>query len=141
MLGQKFFISRYNNKCRNKICERMEIDGTETSNLMEMSMHLREVYEKIFNNKNNYKIGNIEKFLQERLVLTDLPKFSKTVADSMDEQILGEEVDCAVEKLKGGTAPGYDLATPELIIFIHGIVPSLIKDFVIEFLEGNKEDR
>merc|ERR1712002_1386056 len=110
-------------------------------NPMEMSMYLREVYEKIFNNKNNYKIGNIEKFLQERLVLTDLPKFSKTVADFMDEQILGEEVDCAVEKLKGGTAPGNDLATPELIIFIHGIVPSLIKDFVIEFLKGNKEDR
>ena len=33
------------------------------------------------------------------------------------------------------------MATPELITLIHSFVPSLIRDFVSEFLEGNEEDR
>ena len=46
MMGQKFFISRYNNKCKNKTCAVMEINGKETSNPLEISIHLKEVYEK-----------------------------------------------------------------------------------------------
>ena len=59
----------------------------------------------------------------------------------MEKQILGEEVDIAIGKLKKGTSPGWDGSTPELLFFIYELVPSLIKDFVQEFLEEKVENR
>ena len=119
----------------------MEINEKITSNPLEISSHLKEVYDKIFNNESNYTSGSIEKFLHDRSVLKNLPKFSKVTADFMEKQILGEEVDLAIGKLKKGTTPGWDGATPELIIFIYNLVPSLVRDFVQEFLEEKAENR
>ena len=74
-------------------------------------------------------------------MLKNLPKFSKITSEFMDKQILGEEVDSAIGKLKEGTSPGWDGATPELITFIHNLVPSLVREFVQEFLEEKAENR
>ena len=93
----------------------MEINGKMSSNALEISANLREVYEKIFNNECNYVSGSIRDFLQSRFVLQNLPRFSWKTAERLDCQILGEEVDIAMSKLKKATSPGCDRATPELI--------------------------
>ena len=43
-ITQKFFIARYNRKCRNKLCSEMQIKDKVSSNVLEISSHLKEVY-------------------------------------------------------------------------------------------------
>ena len=124
-----------------KLFSVMNINGKMSSNVLEISSHLREAYEKIFNNESNYINGSIKNFLQSRLVLQNLPKSSLKTAERLDSQILVEEVDKAIGKLKKATSPGCDGVTPELILLIYEMAPALVVNFVKEFLEEEAENR
>ena len=62
-------------------------------------------------------------------------------AERLDCQILEEEVDIAIGKLKKATSPGCDGATPELILLIYEMAPALVVNFVKDFLEEEAENR
>ena len=66
----------------------MQIKDKVSSNVLEISSHLKEVYGKIFNNDCNYVKSSIKDFLQSRLVLKNLPRFGSKVAEKLDCQIL-----------------------------------------------------
>ena len=119
----------------------MQIKDKISSNVLEISSHLKEVYGNFFNNDCNYVKGSIKDFLQSRLVLKNLPRFDSKVAENLDCQILREEVELAMSKLKKSTSPGVDGATPELILTIYELVPALIVDFVKYFFEDGDENR
>ena len=84
----------------------MQIGDKVISNIMEISAHLRQIYNRIFNEESNYVKGSIKEFLKSRQVLQNLPKFSRKVAERLDCYILKEEVSMAVNKLKKSTSPG-----------------------------------
>ena len=65
----------------------------------------------------------------------------KEVAESLDMDILMEEVDRGVNKLRDGTSAGRDGSTPKLIKWLFTLVPQLFLDFARDFLRGNSEDR
>ena len=84
----------------------MLIQDRLSSNILEILACLRNVYNRIFNNESNYVKGNIRDFLQSRLLLQNLPKFSSKVVERLDCHILKEEVEIAISKLKKLTSPG-----------------------------------
>ena len=115
-----------------------DTEGRMLDKPSDIRKELHKTYKKIFNQKDNYVQGDIEKFLGERGIKR-LGSLDPQLKEKMEEEINMREFEAACQKLNKESATGHDGITAKLTLEIKNEIPDLIFKVVKGCLGGEIE--